>query len=159
MLILYFQGRCTRENPKCKYLHPPQHIKDQLLINGRNNLALKNLLSAQLNQSAASTQQLAVNPLLAQMVNSLLLFTLFKQFSRSNCHKNSITISKSGFLHHKNEIKIERRFYFGRGGKTKLIICDDDDDEMGHECAFNGSFLISKNIQHLWKNRTSFDLF
>uniref|UniRef100_A0A914RKM3 C3H1-type domain-containing protein n=1 Tax=Parascaris equorum TaxID=6256 RepID=A0A914RKM3_PAREQ len=46
------QGRCTRENPKCKYLHPPQHLKDQLLINGRNNLALKNLICTQLNQSA-----------------------------------------------------------------------------------------------------------
>ncbi|EFO97293.1 CRE-MBL-1 protein [Caenorhabditis remanei] len=55
------KGRCTRENPKCKYLHPPQHIKDQLLINGRNHLALKNLLSAQLNQSG--TQM--VNPMIA----------------------------------------------------------------------------------------------
>ncbi|KAL6725149.1 hypothetical protein Aduo_019961 [Ancylostoma duodenale] len=55
-------GRCTRENPKCKYLHPPQHIKDQLLINGRNNLALKNLISAQLNQTATG-QPIAVNPI------------------------------------------------------------------------------------------------
>ncbi|KIH69623.1 hypothetical protein ANCDUO_00041 [Ancylostoma duodenale] len=56
------EGRCTRENPKCKYLHPPQHIKDQLLINGRNNLALKNLISAQLNQTATG-QPIAVNPI------------------------------------------------------------------------------------------------
>ncbi|CAJ0609017.1 unnamed protein product [Cylicocyclus nassatus] len=56
------KGRCTRENPKCKYLHPPQHIKDQLLINGRNNLALKNLISAQLNQTATG-QPIAVNPI------------------------------------------------------------------------------------------------
>ncbi|CAI4226067.1 unnamed protein product [Auanema sp. JU1783] len=55
------KGRCTRENPKCKYLHPPQHIKDQLLINGRNNLALKNLISAQLNQGTGATP--LVNPL------------------------------------------------------------------------------------------------
>ncbi|CAI2357538.1 unnamed protein product [Caenorhabditis sp. 36 PRJEB53466] len=55
------KGRCTRENPKCKYLHPPQHIKDQLLINGRNHLALKNLLSAQLNQ----TGNQMVNPMIA----------------------------------------------------------------------------------------------
>uniref|UniRef100_A0A1I7U052 Muscleblind-like protein n=2 Tax=Caenorhabditis tropicalis TaxID=1561998 RepID=A0A1I7U052_9PELO len=55
------KGRCTRENPKCKYLHPPQHIKDQLLINGRNHLALKNLLSAQLNQPANQM----VNPMIA----------------------------------------------------------------------------------------------
>uniref|UniRef100_A0A1I7SM38 Muscleblind-like protein n=1 Tax=Bursaphelenchus xylophilus TaxID=6326 RepID=A0A1I7SM38_BURXY len=44
------KGRCTRENPKCKYLHPPQHLKDQLLVNGRNNLALKNLICSQLTQ-------------------------------------------------------------------------------------------------------------
>ncbi|EGT44761.1 hypothetical protein CAEBREN_06301 [Caenorhabditis brenneri] len=55
------KGRCTRENPKCKYLHPPQHIKDQLLINGRNHLALKNLLSAQLNQTGTPM----VNPMIA----------------------------------------------------------------------------------------------
>ncbi|CAB3400621.1 unnamed protein product [Caenorhabditis bovis] len=58
------KGRCTRENPKCKYLHPPQHIKDQLLINGRNHLALKNLLSAQLN--TGGTQPI-VNPMAAQI--------------------------------------------------------------------------------------------
>ncbi|CAI5455375.1 unnamed protein product [Caenorhabditis angaria] len=55
------KGRCTRENPKCKYLHPPQHIKDQLLINGRNHLALKNLLSAQLN--SGGNQAAIVNPM------------------------------------------------------------------------------------------------
>lgn len=37
------QGRCNREKPPCKYFHPPQHLKDQLLTNGRNYLALKNL--------------------------------------------------------------------------------------------------------------------
>ncbi|XP_061878785.1 muscleblind-like protein 1 isoform X7 [Entelurus aequoreus] len=30
------KGRCSREN--CKYLHPPAHLKNQLEINGRNNL-------------------------------------------------------------------------------------------------------------------------
>ncbi|XP_077415947.1 muscleblind-like protein 1 isoform X7 [Vanacampus margaritifer] len=30
------KGRCSREN--CKYLHPPPHLKNQLEINGRNNL-------------------------------------------------------------------------------------------------------------------------
>lgn len=34
------QGRCNRD--KCKYFHPPQHLKEQLLINGRNHLAFKN---------------------------------------------------------------------------------------------------------------------
>ena len=48
--ILYFslQGRCNREKPPCKYFHPPQHLKDQLLINGRNHLALKNALMQQM---------------------------------------------------------------------------------------------------------------
>uniref|UniRef100_A0A0N5B185 Muscleblind-like protein n=1 Tax=Syphacia muris TaxID=451379 RepID=A0A0N5B185_9BILA len=68
------KGRCTRENPKCKYLHPPQHLKDQLLINGRQNLALKNLICTQLNQTnaaaaAAATNIPTINPL-AQLVVS-----------------------------------------------------------------------------------------
>lgn len=46
--IFYFQGRCNREKPPCKYFHPPQHLKDQLLINGRNHLALKNALMQQM---------------------------------------------------------------------------------------------------------------
>ncbi|XP_035226229.1 muscleblind-like protein 1 isoform X2 [Stegodyphus dumicola] len=41
-------GRCNREKPPCKYFHPPQHLKDQLLINGRNHLALKNAIMQQL---------------------------------------------------------------------------------------------------------------
>ncbi|XP_065719697.2 muscleblind-like protein 2 isoform X27 [Drosophila suzukii] len=41
-------GRCNRDKPPCKYFHPPQHLKDQLLINGRNHLALKNALMQQM---------------------------------------------------------------------------------------------------------------
>nr|XP_022339558.1 muscleblind-like protein 1 isoform X6 [Crassostrea virginica] len=36
-------GKCQRKDPPCKYLHPPQHLREQLLQNGRNNLILKNL--------------------------------------------------------------------------------------------------------------------
>ncbi|XP_042860734.1 protein muscleblind-like [Penaeus japonicus] len=42
------KGRCNREKPPCKYFHPPQHLKDQLLINGRNHLALKNAIMTQI---------------------------------------------------------------------------------------------------------------
>nr|CAD7429450.1 unnamed protein product [Timema monikensis] len=48
VLCVTFQGRCNREKPPCKYFHPPQHLKDQLLINGRNHLALKNALMQQM---------------------------------------------------------------------------------------------------------------
>ncbi|EDW26060.1 GL19564, partial [Drosophila persimilis] len=41
-------GRCNREKPPCKYFHPPLYRKDQLLINGRNHLALKNALMQQM---------------------------------------------------------------------------------------------------------------
>ncbi|XP_055372688.1 uncharacterized protein LOC129606396 isoform X6 [Condylostylus longicornis] len=41
-------GRCNRDKPPCKYFHPPQHLKDQLLINGRNHLALKNAIMQQM---------------------------------------------------------------------------------------------------------------
>jgi hypothetical protein len=37
------QGKCQRKEPPCKYLHPPQHLREQLLQNGRNNLILKSL--------------------------------------------------------------------------------------------------------------------
>lgn len=40
------QGKCTRREPACKYLHPPQHLKELLLQNGRNNLILRNLQNA-----------------------------------------------------------------------------------------------------------------
>ncbi|CAH2238085.1 jg18468 [Pararge aegeria aegeria] len=46
--VNYANGRCNREKPPCKYFHPPQHLKDQLLINGRNHLALKNALMQQM---------------------------------------------------------------------------------------------------------------
>lgn len=46
--IFSLQGRCNRDKPPCKYFHPPQHLKDQLLINGRNHLALKNALMQQM---------------------------------------------------------------------------------------------------------------
>ena len=39
----FVQGRCQRTDPPCKYLHPPQHLKEQLLQNGRNNLIMRNL--------------------------------------------------------------------------------------------------------------------
>ena len=41
------KGRCNREKPPCKYFHPPKHLKDQLIINGKNHLALKNALLCQ----------------------------------------------------------------------------------------------------------------
>ena len=43
MYFVYFQGKCQRKDPPCKYLHPPQHLREQLLQNGKNNLILKNL--------------------------------------------------------------------------------------------------------------------
>lgn len=48
LFCIHPQGRCNREKPPCKYFHPPQHLKDQLLINGRNHLALKNALMQQM---------------------------------------------------------------------------------------------------------------
>ncbi|KAM3172852.1 hypothetical protein ACTXT7_013690 [Hymenolepis weldensis] len=49
-------GKCQRRDPPCKYFHPPQHLRELLLQNGRNNLILKNmqlqLLQQQLAQGA-----------------------------------------------------------------------------------------------------------
>ena len=52
IIFVLFQGRCNRDKPPCKYFHPPQHLKDQLLINGRNHLALKNALMQQVSLTA-----------------------------------------------------------------------------------------------------------
>ncbi|UXI20362.1 uncharacterized protein NH340_JMT06305 [Sarcoptes scabiei] len=41
------KGRCNREKPPCKYFHPPKHLKEQLIINGKNHLALKNAILQQ----------------------------------------------------------------------------------------------------------------
>ena len=37
------QGKCQRNTPPCKYLHPPGHLQEQLLQTGKQNLAMKNL--------------------------------------------------------------------------------------------------------------------
>jgi hypothetical protein len=29
-VVHFFQGRCNRDKPACKYFHPPQHLKDQV---------------------------------------------------------------------------------------------------------------------------------
>ncbi|GBM54048.1 Muscleblind-like protein 1 [Araneus ventricosus] len=67
------QGRCNREKPPCKYFHPPQHLKDQLLINGRNHLALKNAL----------LQQIPLQPLLTgQLPTAVVSGLLYSQLAQ-----------------------------------------------------------------------------
>ncbi|GIX73160.1 muscleblind-like protein 1 [Caerostris extrusa] len=66
-------GRCNREKPPCKYFHPPQHLKDQLLINGRNHLALKNAL----------LQQIPLQPLLTgQLPTAVVSGLLYSQLAQ-----------------------------------------------------------------------------
>lgn len=78
ILSLPLQGRCNREKPPCKYFHPPQHLKDQLLINGRNHLALKNALMQQMgmapNGQPIITSQL--QPMVSFLLHLLLLLLL-----------------------------------------------------------------------------------
>ncbi|KAK6632291.1 hypothetical protein RUM44_007332 [Polyplax serrata] len=54
-MLTLCRGRCNREKPPCKYFHPPQHLKDQLLINGRNHLAFKNALLQQMGLTPGQT--------------------------------------------------------------------------------------------------------
>jgi len=56
--VMFVQGRCQRTDPPCKYLHPPQHLKEQLLQNGRNNLIMRNLNQLQCIQPLAPTAAL-----------------------------------------------------------------------------------------------------
>nr|VZI05966.1 unnamed protein product [Spirometra erinaceieuropaei] len=37
------KGKCQRRDPPCKYFHPPHHLREQLLQNGRNNLIMKSM--------------------------------------------------------------------------------------------------------------------
>lgn len=70
-LLFYFQGRCNRDKPPCKYFHPPQHLKDQLLINGRNHLALKNAL---MQQMGIAPGQPVIPGQVPQVVSTIKLF-------------------------------------------------------------------------------------
>ena len=49
--LVFLQGKCQRKDPPCKYLHPPQHLKEQLLQNGRNNLIIRQLQMQALSQA------------------------------------------------------------------------------------------------------------
>ncbi|KAI6229674.1 Protein muscleblind [Aphelenchoides fujianensis] len=60
------KGRCTRENPKCKYMHPTPQQKEQLLVNGKNNLALKNMICAQIMPQAGLQNNLQLAQLMQQ---------------------------------------------------------------------------------------------
>jgi hypothetical protein len=61
-LIFFSQGKCTRKEPPCKYLHPPQHLKDQLLQNGKNNLVLRQVALAMMHQQQQQQQQTNSQP-------------------------------------------------------------------------------------------------
>lgn len=74
LYLMRLQGRCNREKPPCKYFHPPQHLKDQLLINGRNHLALKNALMQQM--TMAASQQIVPGQVPTAVVSSLHLYIL-----------------------------------------------------------------------------------
>jgi len=85
------KGRCNRTKPPCKYFHPPQHLKDQLLINGRNHLALKNALVQQMglvtNQPMVPGQVAAPIPnpaYLAQLPSTQIGTAFNPYFSHSN---------------------------------------------------------------------------
>lgn len=71
---IFLQGRCNRDKPPCKYFHPPQHLKDQLLINGRNHLALKNAL---LQQMGLAPGQPMVPSQVPALVSIVIRFSLF----------------------------------------------------------------------------------
>lgn len=80
LLFFLLQGRCNREKPPCKYFHPPQHLKDQLLINGRNHLALKNALMQQMGITPGQTVLQGQCPVVSIIIASTFLF-IFPPFS------------------------------------------------------------------------------
>lgn len=81
IIFIILKGRCTRENPKCKYLHPPQHLKDQLLINGRQHLQLKNQICSQLTSHSPAGMQPSI-PLIAQLVVNYKKYNLINIYTK-----------------------------------------------------------------------------
>lgn len=77
------QGRCNREKPPCKYFHPPQHLKDQLLINGRNHLALKNALMQQMGMAPPAPTPTIMPSTLQPMVSQHLLINVLSRNVRN----------------------------------------------------------------------------
>lgn len=80
------KGKCTRKEPPCKYLHPPQHLKDQLLQNGKNNLVLRQVALAMMQQqhqqqpgngNTNAAALLAVNAIPAQANTPLAQYATF----------------------------------------------------------------------------------
>ncbi|XP_067947952.1 muscleblind-like protein isoform X6 [Watersipora subatra] len=61
------KGKCQRKEPPCKYLHPPQHLKEQLLQNGRQNLAIKYHWNQVLAQNQIAAQMPTAAPLMPSM--------------------------------------------------------------------------------------------
>nr|XP_061795772.1 muscleblind-like protein 1 isoform X15 [Nerophis lumbriciformis] len=70
------KGRCSREN--CKYLHPPPHLKNQLEINGRNNLI------QQKNMVMLAQQMQLAN---AMMPATQLPPMVCREYQRGNCSR------------------------------------------------------------------------
>ena len=95
VVVVCLQGRCNREKPPCKYFHPPQHLKDQLLINGRNHLALKNALMLQMGMAPAGQSVLPGQiPTIVRLISvvdfssSLFLFFLISKRKEKKKHTN-----------------------------------------------------------------------
>ncbi|KAF9414565.1 hypothetical protein HW555_007572 [Spodoptera exigua] len=79
-------GRCNREKPPCKYFHPPQHLKDQLLINGRNHLALKNALMQQMGLTPGQVLPGQVPAVVSHPSYAPSYY--YRSFERSDLHTN-----------------------------------------------------------------------
>ncbi|KAG5453181.1 hypothetical protein CSKR_202422 [Clonorchis sinensis] len=64
------RGKCQRRDPPCKYLHPPQHLREQLMRNGRNNMIIRNM-----------QLQLFQQQLLAQSVDQFLFIDNYSRYA------------------------------------------------------------------------------
>ena len=96
LISCFLQGKCQRKDPPCKYLHPPQHLREQLLQNGRNNLILKNL-----QMQAAAAQSLLPSagivpgmlPTIVSLINSVTIKSCVVIYLKKNhLHCKRITV-------------------------------------------------------------------
>ena len=88
ILVLSLQGKCQRKDPPCKYLHPPQHLREQLLQNGKNNLILKNL---QMQAMAAGLVPMGAPVGIMPPVSTKRNTTLTPHCTTPLCHSTYIT--------------------------------------------------------------------
>lgn len=153
------QGRCNREKPPCKYFHPPQHLKDQLLINGRNHLALKNALMQQMGmapngqpiitsqlQPMVSLRAFQLKPV--SLPSQLHLFYLQQNNFRPTCKNVYLCIHDFNYIDDRKYFLLAGNLY---QSSANCSICTRGDKSQGCHLLLNTALNSCKVHRTSWK--------